>query len=313
MVVDVLKRRGDGGKTLAESAKLRKVDLDQDGSVVILNKLSDPDSWGGPIFAGQLIHLEAGAEVQAVTQSLDDDTAEYVLENLQLDEQTSILKGALYFAIVGNHVGLIEGQSVKGRSLERYLSRLLQDSGEFEPGQAVILNGKFAAGDGKELDSSTEVTLRAAPVRGPNATIGKGAQEIIEREATRAREEGHTVFDVLRTLGWQEDALVALQEEIPDDGWIEGFFKVFIKRRNRRHRISRATVNEALRNIDPADLGLRGDGSEKGGIVKLSTSRKVATMGQLLDPTDAMIQIVNALKEWAAAGKIDCVFDVETR
>ncbi|MCW3784531.1 hypothetical protein [Defluviimonas salinarum] len=308
MVVEALRRQGAGGKALVESARLRKIDLDQDGSIVILNKLSDPGSWDGPLFAAQLIHLEAGTEVQAVTQSLEEDTTEFLLENLQLDAKTSILKGALYFAVVKNHVGIIEGQSVKGRTLERYLTRLLQDADEMEPGQAIILNGRFAAADGKELASSTEVTVRAAPNMGRDAELAR-AQEVLEREAARAREEGHTVFDVLRTLGWNEDAIGSLKEEIPDDGWIEGFFRVFIKSKKRRKPISRATIDEALRNIDPADLGLRGDGIEKGGLVKLSLSRSVATIGQLLDPSDAMIQIVNALKEWAAQGKIDCTFD----
>lgn len=73
------------------------------------------------------------------------------------------------------------------------------------------------------------------------------------------------------TLKWSPEAIERLRAEVPDDGWIEGFFQVFIKRRNRRKPISRATIDEALRNIDPADIGLRGDGSEKGGLVKLST------------------------------------------
>src|SRR4029077_15395009 len=87
-------------------------------------------------------------------------------------------------------------------------------------------------------------------------------------------------------------------------GAVAGFFRVFIKRSNRRKPISRATINEALRNIDPADLGLRGAGSEKGGLVKLSTQRLIRTFGSLLDPADAMEQIVNARKDWATAGKI---------
>jgi hypothetical protein len=180
-----------------------------------------------------------------------------------------------------------------------------------ELGQAIILNGSFVTGDGKELSESSEITVSAIPNRGPAVApeTGIGAARIIEREAARAREEGATVFDVLRTLGWGNDAIESLRGEVPDDGWIEGFFRVFIKQRNRRKPISRATINEALRNIDPADLGLRGDGSERGGIVKLSTQRVIATHGSLIDPADAMEQIVNALREWAAAGKIDCTFE----
>jgi hypothetical protein len=308
MLVDVLRRQRNG-QVVAENAKLRIIDIDQDQSLVILNKLSDPATWNGPVFAGQLIHLQEGSEVQAVMQSLEEDTTEFVLRNLNVGAQTRVLKGALYFAVVGNHVGLIEGQQVRGRTLERYLTSLLQGAEELEPGQAIILNGSFMTGDGKELSESSELILSATPNRGPNVSGTDRATQIIEREAARAREEGATVFDVLRTLRWTPEAIESLRSEVPDDGWIEGFFRVLIKQRNKRKPISRATINEALRNIDPADIGMRGDGREKGGIVKLSTQRSVETIGSLLDPADAMEQIVNALREWSAAGKIDCNFD----
>ena len=300
LVVDVLRRRG-----WADSAKQRILDLDQDGSAVILNKLLPPDQWDKPVFAGQLIHVQAGADVHAVMQSLDDDTEEYVVQSLNVADQARVLKGVLYFAVVDNHVGLIEGQQVRGRLLERYLTALLQKAGELEPGEAIILNGKFMAGDGKELDASTEVTIAAKPNRGNEQAVS-----IAEREAAEARDHGSTVFDVLRTLGWSAEAVESLKSEVPDDGWIEGFFKVFIKQKTRTKKpISRATINEALRNVDAADLGLRGNGSEKNGIVKLSLQRTVQTNNSLLDPADAMEQIVNALREWAEAGKIDCRFD----
>ncbi|GFZ85118.1 hypothetical protein [Sphingobium fuliginis] len=305
MIVDVLQRRARG-QALAENAKLRKLDIDQDNSFVILNKLSPRETWGGPIFAGQLIHLQEGSDVHAVTQSLDDDTDEFVLQSLNVGEQARVLKGALYFAVIGNNVGLIEGTQVKGRTLERYLTRMFQDAGELEPGQAIILNGKFLAGDGKELSESSEIEIAAVP----NNNQGQPRREvaIAEREAAQAREEGATVFDVLRVLGWTPEALERLRGEVPDDGTIEGYFKVFIKERRKKKPISRATINEALRNIDPADIGLRGDGREKGGIVKLSTLMSVDAVNSLLDPTSAMEQIVNALRMWAEAGRIDCNF-----
>jgi hypothetical protein len=299
MIVDVLKRRG-----WANNAKMRVLDLDQDQSFVILNKISDPESWDGPLFAGQLIHLQEGSDVHAVLQSLEEDTPEFILQNLNVGDRTRVLKGALYFAVVGNHVGIIEGQQVRGRTLERYLTALLQRAEELEPGQAIILNSKFMAGSGKELSESSEITVAAQPNRSKDREI------VREREAASEREHGNTVFDVLRTLGWSEEAIGSLASEVPDHGWVEGFFRVFIKEKRKRRAISRATINEALRNIDPADLGLRGDGSEKNGIVKLSVQRQVATNRSLIDPSDAIEQIVNALRDWAAAGKIDCTFDV---
>jgi hypothetical protein len=307
MVVDVLRRRG-----WADSAKTRIIDLDQDESYVILNKISEPATWDGPIFAGQVIQLQAGADVHAIMQSLEDDTAEFVVHSLNVGERVRVLKGALYFVAVGNHVGIIEGQQVRGRTLERYLTALLQKADELEPGQAVILNSKFLAGDGKELSESTEIEVSAAATtRDGDRRPRDVAPRVAEREVGQAREhEQATVFDILRMLGWDENAIESLGAEIPNDGWIEGFFKVFIKERRKRKPISRATINEALRNVDPSDLGLRGgNGTEKNGIVKMSVTREVRTINSLLDPTDAMEQIMNALRDWAAAGKIDCNFD----
>lgn len=306
MLVDVLRRRG-----WEDNAKHRILDLDQDNSFVILNKVSKPATWDGPIFAGQLIHIQDGTNVHAILESLENDTAEFVVQRLNIGDTARILKGALYFAVVGNHVGLIEGQQVRGRMLERYLTALLQRAGELEAGQAIILNSRFLAGDGKELDESTEITIAAEPNRGHAARPSVDAAiQTLERQAADEREKGRTVFDVLRILGWSPEALERLEQEVPDDGWIEGFFKVFIKEKKRRRKpISRATINEALRNVDPADLGLRGDGTEKGGVVKLSVQRPVKTIQSLLDPQDAMEQIVKSLRDWAATGKIDCRFE----
>jgi hypothetical protein len=308
MVVDVLRRRG-----WADNAKTRIIDLDQDESFVILNKISDAATWDGPAFAGQVIQLQSGADVHAIMQSLEEDTQEFVLHSLNVGEQVRVLKGALYFVVVDNHVGIIEGQQVRGRTLERYLTALLQRAGELEAGQAVILNGKFVAGDGKELSDSTEISVAAAPTTKAGEPRPRPGQQprVVEREAVAAREhEQATVFDILRMLGWNEEAIDSLGSEVPDDGWIEGFFKVFIKERRKRKPISRATINEALRNVDPADLGLRSaDGSEKGGIVKMSVQRDVRVVRSLLDPADAIEQIMNALRDWALAGKIDCNFD----
>jgi hypothetical protein len=305
MLVEVLKRRGEH-HAVGENARLRVIDLDQDGSYVVLNKVSDPATWNGPVFCGQLIHLQAGADIQAVLQSLEEDTDEFLLENIDVGPKARVLKGALYFAIHRNHVGLIEGQSVKSLLLERYLTALFQRADELEPGQQIILNGRFNAAGEKGLTELSELSLSATPNFGPSTESIRPPDE--SKDAGQARDEGHTVFEVLKVMGWPEDALARLEQEIPAGGRIEGLFKIFIKNRRNRVKIPRVAVNEALRNFNPEDVGLQGDGLQKGGLVKLSVTKNVRTNGSLLDPEDAMVQIVEALKEWAANGKIDCQF-----
>lgn len=307
MIVEAM-RADRGGQRIGSSARARVLDLDQDNSYVILNKITEAAHWDNQVFAGQLIHLQHGADVAAVMQSLEEDAEEFLLEQVNLGERARVLKGVMYFASIDNHVGLLEGQQVKGRTLERYLTRLLQDHGPLNAGEAILLNGSFRAADGKELAEARDISINAEPNRG-EAAQRDVAGRMIEEEAARVQREGATVFDVLETLGWSADAIDKLREEVPDDGWIEGFFKVSIKRKGRRKMISRATIDEALRNIDPADLGLSGEGTERNGFAKLSTQRTIRVDGALQDPADAVEQIVNALRDWAANGKIDCVFE----
>lgn len=292
---------------VGDNARHRIIDLDQDGTYTILNKISDPLSWDGSFFGGQLIHLTEGADVAAVLESLEEDAEEYLLEQINIGEQARVVDGVLYFVANANHVGLIENQSLKSRTLERYTTYLAQMTNQLEPGQAIVLNADFRAEEGQPLPASTEVTVAADR---NNGSMIEAAGRVLEEEAAREHQrEGATVFDVLRTLGWDENAIAALREEVPDDGWLEGFFKVSIKRRGKRKPISRATINEALRNVDAGDLGLRGpNGVEKGGIRKLSTTKRVQANGTLIDPEAAIEEIMNALREWSEGGEIDCDF-----
>ncbi|WP_207102148.1 hypothetical protein [Paracoccus shandongensis] len=305
VLVDVLRRRTDA-HLIGRNARLRAINLDGDGSHVVLNKVSSPDSWDGPVFCGQILHVKAGADIQAVLQSLDDDTDEFLVRNIDLGRGARIVKGVLYFAVHRNHVGLIESTAVRGAVLERYLTALLRQAGELDPDDRIVLAGRFLASGEKGLTEISDLTLAARPSQRARAMAG---DHLSDGQAAEARDEGATILDVLRLMGWRDEALARLEAQVPEGGRVEGLLKVFIKDRRHKLRIPRAAIDEALRNIDPADLGLQGDGREQGGMVKLSVVKDIATEGSLLDPADAMVKIIEALREWAAAGKIDCRFD----
>lgn len=289
------------GKSRATTAKSRIIDLDQDGAVVILNKLSAPTTWSGPFIGGQLIQLQEGTDVQAIRQSLEEDAEEYLLERLELD-QSRVVRGVLYFVVNGSHVGIVEGHQLRTKMLERYFTRLFQDTGILDAGQIVILPNKLSVSDGKGLTSFNQLTI--------SAKHNEAGQEekLTETERARTSERGKTVFDVLEALGWTPEAILRLQAEIPADGWIEGFFRVAIKSKRKVVRVPRQALEEALRHVDPNDLGLSGDGKEKGGISSLSVAKQITIHGQLLDPQDAFDKIIDAMKAWADEGKIDCRF-----
>lgn len=304
MVVDVLRRAPTGGGTAISSlARLRKKDLDQDGSFVLLNKLSDEATWAGPVFCGQLIHVKSGTDLPGINGSLDEDIPEFTLRNLTFEQQLQIVEGVLYFACVGNHMGIIEGSRTRTRTLERYLTRLFQDAGEMEPPRNVILNAK--------LHGSVE-RVEALEIR-PQRNMGPSGVDIAgttARDAAEESGEGATVLRVLEVLGWRPDEIEQLERNIPQEGWLEGIFKVMVKKaRGRKATIERRHLEEALRDLPPGRVGLLGEGArEKGGLIKLSERVSIETIGELLDPEDAMAKIVTAMRGWSAAGKIDCAF-----
>jgi hypothetical protein len=301
MIVDVLKRSGKRGAKLYEDVSERKIDLDQDGSYVVLNKLSDHATWGGPVFCGQLIHVKAGTQLPGILGDLDQSVPELVLQNLSIGEKRQLVEGVLYFAIAENHVGLIEGQRTRARTLERYLTSLLQQAEEFEAGQTVILNAK--------LEGSVEHVNQIAITPTRSSVSGDVISSV---SAGEAESKGATVLDVLETLGWAQEDIAKLQSQVPDDGWIEGLFKVaFKKKRGRKASVDRAALETALRNLDPESVGLLGNGSrEKSGTIKLSERKTIGTIGDLLDPEQAMNEIVGMLRHWASSGRID--YDFET-
>ncbi|RAP39460.1 hypothetical protein BYZ73_20395 [Rhodovulum viride] len=122
------------------------------------------------------------------------------------------------------------------------------------------------------------------------------------------------MFDVLETLGWSFDEIESLRAGLPEEGWIEGTFKMVFKQKTKKRAakaaVARKQLEEALRNHHPASFGLRDPlgSTEKKGLARLAEKREIATVEELLDPEGAMRAIVDLLRSWAASGKIDCDF-----
>lgn len=305
MVVDILRRTPSGRDgNYGEQVRHRIIDLDSDGGVVLLNKMSEPAHWDTQVFCGQLLHIRSGTEVSAITSSLESDISEHELKQMSLGKDNRVVDGVMYFALVHNHVGLIQAGKSTPRSLERYLTRLFQDAGEFEQGQVVTLNAQL---EGVTADKVEKVTVSPHRALGANTVI-----EDEQRAAGSADGTGKTVFDVLAALGWRPEDIQHLQDSVPEGGWIEGKFNMMFKRKGgRKSAIERSALEEALRNLDPHSVGLLDPSGtrEGGGLAKLSKSARVLVDGELLEPTSAMKEIVMVLKGWACAGKIDCDFE----
>lgn len=304
VVVDVLSRASaDASKTVEQVVGARKKDLDQDQSYVVLNQIAHHSLGEQPMFLGELLCVRAGKEVPGLQQSLDEDVPFVEIANLTLGDQQSLVDGILYFGLVENHLAIIEGQKARSRTLERYLTRLLQDAGEMEPGESVMLNPLI---EGLQARKVSKITMKPPKAVAPGSD-GPEKRKKAGSQAVRDR----TVIDVLRAMGVESSQIDEIQRNIPKDGWIEGLFTMVFKQKGgRKGAIDREHVETMLRNVSDHDLGLFDleGGAEKRGSFKLSQTKNVEHDGSLLVPPKAMQAIKEMLVTWARQGKIDLTF-----
>ena len=253
-----------GGRLVGEHVGNRRFDLDQDGRLTLLNKISLREHWDQPFFAGQLTYFERGANVPAILGDPDADVNELDLGQFALGANASMIHGILYFAVVGDHVGLIESTGLRSGRLERFLTQLLTQSDLLQPGETIVLNAQFTGEGGRRVTEATSVEVATKRARRNDIDVGEGAPRILEQDIERARREGQSVIQVLEVLGWTPDDIERLMTEVPPGGWLEGFFRFVIKSRaTRRKTIKRETLDEAFRNINPADITILGRASAR--------------------------------------------------
>lgn len=295
------------GRLVGSYVGNRRFDLDQDGRITLLNRITEQAHWGEPFFAGQLTYFEKGANVPAIIGDPDDDVNELNLGQFALDPSASMVHGILYFVVIEDHVGIIESTGLRGRSLERFLTQLLTQTDQLPVGHTVTLNTLTVGTKGRKVTEAREVQVAAKRSQRSEAETGLIPSQVIEQDVQRERREGQSVIRVLEALDWTPEDIERLMEEVPPGGWLEGFFRFFIKsRKARRQTIKRETLDEAFRNVDPKDVTFLSDGKrESGGLVKLTSPRAVETVHSLLHPTSAIQQIEAALRDWASSGQID--------
>jgi hypothetical protein len=306
LIIDSL-RSQRGGRLVGNFVGNRRFDLDQDGRITLLNRITEQEHWDEPFFAGQLTYFEKGANVPAILGDPDDDVNELDLGQFALDPNASMIHGILYFVAVGDHVGLIESSGLRGGRLERFLTQLLTQTDQLPVGETVTLNAMIIGASGRRVTEAREVQVAARPSPRSEPQAGEIPSQIIEQDVQKERRAGQSVVRVLEALDWTPEDIERLMMEVPPGGWLEGFFRFFIKSRTaRRQTIKRATLDEAFRNVDPKDVTFLANGKrESGGLVKLTSPRSVETVHSLLHPTSAIQQIEAALREWASSGQID--------
>lgn len=286
------------GIVVGKEARARIADLEQEGQLTVWNGLKGFSGKG--ILQGELLLYKQGFNQTAIEERLDKQDARFRLVTFKTDGKSKPVEGALYFAVVGDHVGIIQSNAVKGRWLERYLTWLLKDISGVMAGESVVnLSSKTTLGEGEVARLGEAQSLRVHAQASKREYTNRGLRE-------KAKGAGATVLEVLELLGLGKETIESIRRDIPKDGKLEGDFLVYIKEKNLRKPISVGTLDHAFRNADPSDIAVEQKGSKiKNNMRHLSEPVRLSQTPHGLDPEEAMEEIVNVLYKWAERALIE--------
>ncbi|WP_125953919.1 hypothetical protein [Novosphingobium sp. MD-1] len=291
---------------IGEKARARIADLEQSGQLTLWNGLQGYDPKG--VLSGELVLYKQGFDVPAIEERLDNDENRFQLVRFQTDGKSKPIEGALYFAVIGDHLGIIQSNAVTGRWLERYFTWLLKDiTSGLEAENFIALNAKtaFAASDLAKVGPAKGLTVHAnsnpVPERATSDTLPPSRDF-----KTKRKGKGATVIEVLKLMGLGEDTIESIRADVPPGGSLEGDFLVFIKQGKRKRPISLGTLDHAFRNTTPGEIDIQGKGTAVRDNLQSRSEPVRVTEGPLgLDPNEAIEKIIEVLYRWGEQGVVN--------
>ncbi|MFM2279000.1 MAG: hypothetical protein RLZZ444_1231 [Pseudomonadota bacterium] len=292
-----------GEDVIGQKARARIADLNQSGQLTLWNGIQGSD---GGFIGGELVLYKDGFDLPAIEEKLDAEENRFDLVRFQTDGKSKPVEGTLYFAVIGDHLGIIQSNAVTGRWLERYLTWLLKDiANRLEPECFISLDahvilpneelGKMGPARSLSVHASTEAS-----------SLDIASEEPSRSFRAKRKGKGAKVIQVLELLGLGEDVIESIASDVPPGGSLEGDFLVYIKVGNKRREISVGTLNHALRNIEPGDVSIERKGSRRRDNAETFSEPVRVTEAQIgLDPNDAIERIIDVLYRWGKQGVID--------
>ena len=264
---------------------------------------------GRSFFFGDLTQYTKGY-LQALIEE-KEDTPTLAVEQEPPPAGKEYVHSMMYWMVVGNHALVIQSRSLTTKNLEEYLGWLLRDrTTTISPTVNVILQAEFdAAQVGGDLDDIREIivggatstmTIAEAPPAPPERIVETDAY----RELATRRPWHERAIEVLKAVMTNEADVSKLLQSIPPDADLQ--VSVHIGYRTKRRRVSRAPMQQALRNLPEGEIKAVGKtGQISGTDIRLSYPARVQTNGNLLVPDDVVRALWEAYEHFVNNGKID--------
>jgi hypothetical protein len=273
---------------------------------LLMNLYQDGESF----FFGDLTQYTKGY-LQALIEE-KEDTPMLVVEQEPPPAGKEYVHSMMYWMAINNHALLIQSRSLTAKNLEEYLGWLLRDrTTTINATGNVILQAEFDAGQvGGDLDDIREIIVGGATSTTAMAVDSREApvehvletdayKEIATRKPWRER-----ALDVLKAVMTNEADVNQLLLSIPPGADLQ--VSVHIGYRTKQRRISRAPMQQALRNLPEGEIKAIGKtGQMSGTDIRLSYPARIETIGNLLVPNDVIRALREAYTYFVANGKIE--------
>ncbi|MGO9399723.1 MAG: hypothetical protein ACLP19_18040 [Xanthobacteraceae bacterium] len=296
------------GEKLSDHWTLRAWGVPPEAEDTILMNLHDDHR---DYFFGDLTHYTKGYMQTLLAQAADAPMLP--VEQQPPPKGKEYVHSMMYWLAVKNHLLMIQSRSLGSKQLEEYLSWLVKDrTGTVGETGHVILQSKFDPAEvGGSLDDLQEIVVGgraptaaeiAAKAPAPEAPP-PGSAESYHKIGTRKPLWGRAM-DVLRAAMSNEADVQKLLESVPPEAELD--VSVHIGYKARKAHISRAPMQEALRNLPEGEIRARGPGGRmSGNDIRLSHPTSILKTGNLLDPQDTVRALREAYRHFVDNGKID--------
>jgi hypothetical protein len=247
---------------------------------------------GGTFFFGDLTQYTKGFMQTLIEEK--EDTPILSVEQQPAPTGKEYVHSMMYWLVVKSHAFIIQSKSLTTKNLEEYFTWLLKDRTTVinATGQ-VILQFKFDADEvGGDLDDVSKIVIGSgAPIAAEAMTPAAGDTKITEvetyKEIGTKKPWRERAVEVLRAVMNNEADVQKLLTSVPAEAKLE--VAVHIGYKTKKPRVSRAPMQEALRNLPEGEIRAYGrQGQMSGTDIRLSHKVNILTHGSLLDPTDVM-------------------------
>lgn len=276
-----------------------------DDETLLMNIFHD----GGNHFFGDLTQY-----TQGYMQALIGNQGNVPMLNVEQEpppDGKEYVHSMMYWMVIDDHVLIIQSRSLTAKRLEEYLTWLLKDrTTTIDQTGQIILQAKFDAADvGGDLDDIREIIVGGGtPVESAGVAVEPRAPEAREVDVYRELEERRPwqerAIDVLRIVMRSDADVEELLESIPDDADLD--VSVHIGYKARRRRVSRAPMQQALRNLPEGEITAVGKhGRLTGQDIRLSYPARITKDGSLLNLEDTRRALREAYTYFVENGKIE--------